>query len=148
MLGYPAEQSRTEANNTDDRDLSDDERIDRLLQCVEARDLMSYGMIPEFVGRFPVIVSLNHLDVNSLVNILSQPKNALVPQFKSLFKMDKVNTRSDMHVIRSLQSSRIACMSQVDLQFSSEALYAVAERAKEQKTGARGLRSIVVQILV
>ena len=95
MLGYPAEQSRTEANTTDDRDLSDDERIDRLLQCVEARDLMSYGMIPEFVGRFPVIVSLNHLDVNSLVNILSQPKNALVPQFKSLFKMDKVNTCSD-----------------------------------------------------
>lgn len=90
MLGYPAEQNRTGASTTDDRDLSDDERIDKLLQYVEARDLMSYGMIPEFVGRFPVIVSLNHLDVESLVNILSQPKNALVPQFKSLFKMDKV----------------------------------------------------------
>ena len=51
---------------------------------------MSYGMIPEFVGRFPVVVSLNHLDVDSLVNILSQPKNALIPQFKSLFKMDQV----------------------------------------------------------
>lgn len=114
VLGYPAEQSRTEANTTDDRDLSDDESIDRLLQCVEARDLMSYGMIPEFVGRFPVIVSLNHLDVNSLVNILSQPKNALVPQFKSLFKMDKVNTRSDMHVIGSLPlpaSHRWTCTS-------------------------------------
>lgn len=98
MLGSPAEQGRTEANTTDDRDLSDDEDIDRLLRCVEARDLMSYGMIPEFVGRFPVIVSLNHLDVNSLVSILSQPKNALVPQFKSLFKMDKVNKRSNMHV--------------------------------------------------
>lgn len=51
---------------------------------------MSYGMIPEFVGRFPVVVSLNHLDVDSLVNILSQPKNALIPQFKSLLKMDQV----------------------------------------------------------
>ena len=51
---------------------------------------MSYGMIPEFVGRFPVIVTLNHLDVDSLVSILTQPKNALVPQFKSLFKMDQV----------------------------------------------------------
>ena len=51
---------------------------------------MGYGMIPEFVGRFPVIVTLDHLSVDSLVSILTQPKNALVPQFKSLFKMDKV----------------------------------------------------------
>ena len=72
------------------RDLSEDEQIDALLRHVEARDLMSYGMIPEFVGRFPVVVSLNHLSVESLVSILTRPRNALVPQFKSLFKMDKV----------------------------------------------------------
>ena len=91
ILGYPtAKQGKSETGQTDDRDLSDDKRIDSLLQCVEARDLMSYGMIPEFVGRFPVVVSLNHLDVESLVNILSQPKNALIPQFVSLFKMDQV----------------------------------------------------------
>ena len=52
--------------------------------------MMSYGMIPEFVGRFPVIVTLNHLNVESLVSILTQPKNALIPQFKSLFNMDQV----------------------------------------------------------
>jgi ATP-dependent Clp protease ATP-binding subunit ClpX len=127
ILGYPTtKQGRSETGQTDDHDdLSDDKRIDSLLRSVEARDLMSYGMIPEFVGRFPVIVSLNHLDVESLVNILSQPKNALIPQFVSLFKMD-----------------------QVGLQFSPEALYAVAERAMQQKTGARGLRSIVEQLLL
>ena len=51
---------------------------------------MSYGMIPEFVGRFPVVVTLNHLNVESLVSILTKPKNALIPQFKSLFHMDQV----------------------------------------------------------
>ena len=60
---------------------------------------MSYGMIPEFVGRFPVVVSLNHLDVESLVQILSQPKNALIPQFKSLFKMDKVTVMPTAYCI-------------------------------------------------
>lgn len=85
ILGHPA------TTPPDSRDLSEDQQVDGLLSCVEARDLMSYGMIPEFVGRFPVIVTLNHLDVESLVSILTQPKNALVPQFKSLFKMDEVN---------------------------------------------------------
>ena len=90
MLGYPVEGLKNETNKTGDQELSDDERIDSLLRCVEARDLMSYGMIPEFVGRFPVVVSLNHLDVESLVNVLSRPKNALIPQFVTLFKMDQV----------------------------------------------------------
>ncbi|CAI8030534.1 ATP-dependent Clp protease ATP-binding subunit clpX-like, mitochondrial [Geodia barretti] len=121
ILGYPVSSGGTPTP----RDLSEDEHTDSLLRCVEARDLMSYGMIPEFVGRFPVVVTLNHLNVESLVSILTKPKNALIPQFKSLFHMD-----------------------QVDLQFSSEALCAVAERAMEQKTGARGLRSIVEQLLL
>ena len=59
---------------------------------------MSYGMIPEFVGRFPVVVNLNHLDVESLVSILTQPKNALIPQFMSLFKMDEVRSCIQYHV--------------------------------------------------
>ena len=96
ILGYPASHqptttTTTDGSSTSTRDLTEDEYTDSLLRCVEARDLMSYGMIPEFVGRFPVIVSLNHLDIQSLVSILSQPKNALIPQFKSLFKMDQVN---------------------------------------------------------
>ena len=69
---------------------SEDEHRDSLLSSVEPRDLMNYGLIPEFVGRFPVAVSLTTLDKDALVNILTQPKNALVPQFMSLFAMDQV----------------------------------------------------------
>ena len=93
MLGYPPISDPASCETDGGHDLSDDERIDSLLRCVEARDLMSYGMIPEFVGRFPVIVSLNHLDVESLVSILSRPKNALIPQFTTLFKMDQVSMK-------------------------------------------------------
>ena len=63
---------------------------DILLSQVEARDLIGYGMIPEFVGRLPVLVSINSLDENALVTILTEPKNALIPQYQHLFKMDKV----------------------------------------------------------
>ena len=63
---------------------------DKLLAMVESQDLISFGMIPEFVGRLPVIVSLNHLAKCDLIRILTEPRNALVPQFKALFKMDKV----------------------------------------------------------
>ena len=69
---------------------TEDEHRDTLLRCVEPRDLMAYGMIPEFVGRFPVVVSLTSLDKDALVKVLTQPKNALVSQYMTLFEMDQV----------------------------------------------------------
>lgn len=69
---------------------TEDEHRDALLRCVEPRDLMAYGMIPEFVGRFPVVVSLSSLDKDALVKVLTQPKNALVSQYMALFEMDQV----------------------------------------------------------
>ena len=72
----------------------DNAERDKLLSHVEARDLVEFGMIPEFVGRLPVVVSLHSLDEGSLVKILTEPRNALVPQYQALFSMDKV---SDLH---------------------------------------------------
>ena len=72
----------------------DNAERDKLLSQVEARDLVEFGMIPEFVGRLPVVVSLHSLDEGSLVKILTEPRNALVPQYQALFSMDKV---SDLH---------------------------------------------------
>ena len=69
---------------------SEEAHRDKLLSAVESRDLMNYGMIPEFVGRFPILVSLESLDKDSLVKILTEPTNALVPQYTKLFEMDKV----------------------------------------------------------
>nr|CAD7425897.1 unnamed protein product [Timema monikensis] len=92
---------------------------------VEARDLIEFGMIPEFVGRFPVLVPFHSLDQTMLVRILSEPQNAVVPQYRMLFDMDKV-----------------------DLTFSSEALRAIAQLAMERKTGARGLRAIMESLLL
>ena len=69
----------------------DNAERDKLLSQVEARDLVEFGMIPEFVGRLPVVVSLHSLDEDSLVKILTEPRNALVPQYQALFSMDKVN---------------------------------------------------------
>ena len=71
-------------------DLAEELHRDQLLLDVESRDLMGYGMIPEFVGRFPILVSLSTLDKDSLVKILTEPRDALVPQYTQLFKMDKV----------------------------------------------------------
>lgn len=68
----------------------DNAERDKLLSQVEARDLVEFGMIPEFVGRLPVVVSLHSLDEDSLVKILTEPRNALVPQYQALFSMDKV----------------------------------------------------------
>lgn len=68
----------------------DNAERDKLLSKVEARDLVEFGMIPEFVGRLPVVVSLHSLDEESLVKILTEPRNALVPQYQALFNMDKV----------------------------------------------------------
>lgn len=75
-----------ESNNTQ----QDMEEKDRLLRHVEARDLIEFGMIPEFVGRLPVVVPLHSLDERTLVRILTEPRNAVIPQYQALFSMDKV----------------------------------------------------------
>lgn len=89
------------------------------------QDLVKFGLIPELVGRIPVITSLENLDVDGLVNIITQPKNALLKQYKSLLKMDKV-----------------------ELEFTDEAVKRVAELTIERETGARGLRSIMESVLI
>ena len=96
-----------------------------LLKTVEPEDLVRYGLIPEFVGRLPVIATLEELDENSLVRILTEPKNALTKQYTKLFSME--NTQ---------------------VEFRGEALCAVAKKAMERKTGARGLRSILENVLL
>lgn len=98
---------------------------DELLSKIEAQDLIEFGMIPEFVGRLPVLVSINSLSEESLIRILTEPRNALIPQYQHLFKMDNV-----------------------DLQFSQEALKMIAKVAKERRTGARGLKAIMEKILL
>uniref|UniRef100_A0A671Q8G1 ATP-dependent Clp protease ATP-binding subunit clpX-like, mitochondrial n=1 Tax=Sinocyclocheilus anshuiensis TaxID=1608454 RepID=A0A671Q8G1_9TELE len=101
------------------------EEKDRLLKHVEARDLIEFGMIPEFVGRLPVVVPLHSLDEETLVRILTEPRNAVVPQYQTLFSMDKC-----------------------DLNMTPDALRAIARLALERKTGARGLRSIMEKLLL
>ena len=98
--------------------------IDELLHQVLPQDLTKFGLIPEFIGRVPVTVSLNMLDKNTLVQILSKPKNALTKQYQKLFELDDVK-----------------------LEFTDDALMAVAELAAERKTGARGLRSILEKVM-
>ena len=97
----------------------------RILQHVTHDDLLQYGLIPEFVGRLPVVSVLDPLDVETMVSILTEPKNAIAKQFQRLFKMDDV-----------------------ELAFTDDALHAVAEAAIEQKTGARGLRTVVEELLL
>ncbi len=92
-------------------------------KCIP-QDLVRFGMIPELVGRLPVLTSLEALDRDSLVRIMTEPRNAIVKQYKALFEMDGV-----------------------DLEFSPEALGRIAEKALEQKTGARGLRGVIESIL-
>ena len=94
--------------------------IDELLRKVEPQDLVKFGLIPEFIGRVPITVSLDLLDEKALVRILSEPKNALIKQYQKLFELDDVK-----------------------LEFTPEALEEVAKFAVERKTGARGLRSIL-----
>lgn len=105
--------------------VDDNAEKDALLRAVESRDLIEFGMIPEFVGRFPVVVPLHSLDEEMLVQILTEPKNALVPQFQMLFTMDKV-----------------------ELSFTEDSLRTIARLAMERKTGARGLRAIMETILL
>ncbi len=101
------------------------EEPDAILGHVQPEDLLKYGLIPEFVGRLPVISTLRSLDEEDLVRILTEPKNALVRQYRQFFRYDKV-----------------------DLAFTEEALKAVAELALERGTGARGLRSILETVLL
>ncbi len=103
----------------------DERRMGEVLKLVEPEDLLKFGLIPEFVGRLPVIASLEDLDIAALVQILSQPKNALVKQYMKLFDLEDVK-----------------------LTFTDDALVAISQRAIERKTGARGLRSIVEGILL
>lgn len=94
---------------------------DTLLHNCEARDLIEFGMIPEFVGRLPIVVSLESLSEETLIRILREPRNALIPQYKALLNMDNV-----------------------ELDITDGALKAIAQQALKRKTGARGLRSIMV----
>ncbi|XP_034540983.1 ATP-dependent Clp protease ATP-binding subunit clpX-like, mitochondrial isoform X2 [Notolabrus celidotus] len=114
------------ANTSGETDtVAEIEEKDRLLKHVEARDLIEFGMIPEFVGRLPVVVPLHSLDEETLVRILTEPRNAVVPQYQALFSMDKC-----------------------DLNVNQAALRAIARMALERKTGARGLRSIMEKLLL
>jgi ATP-dependent Clp protease ATP-binding subunit ClpX len=103
----------------------DERQTGEILKEVEPEDLLKFGLIPEFVGRLPVIATLNDLDVDALIEILSEPKNALVKQYQRLFEMEDVA-----------------------LSFSDDALRAIAGKAIARKTGARGLRSIMEGILL
>ncbi|MBL0711615.1 MAG: ATP-dependent protease ATP-binding subunit ClpX [Colwellia sp.] len=95
------------------------------LEDVEPEDLVKYGLIPEFIGRLPVVATLRELDESALIQILQEPKNALTKQFTALFDMEDV-----------------------ELEFREDALHAIARKAMDRKTGARGLRSIVESVLL
>ncbi len=113
-LGFGAEVKAPEEGN-----------VGELLQKLEPEDLVKYGLIPEFVGRLPLIATLENLDEDALITILTEPKNALVKQFKALFEMEDA-----------------------ELEFTDGALTAIAELAIKRKTGARGLRSIMESMLL
>jgi ATP-dependent Clp protease ATP-binding subunit ClpX len=104
---------------------ADERQTGEILRDIEPEDLLKFGLIPEFVGRLPVIATLEDLDEESLIEILTTPKNALVKQYERLFEMEDVR-----------------------LTFSEDALVAISKRAVERKTGARGLRSIMESILL
>ncbi|MCH8136944.1 MAG: AAA family ATPase, partial [Proteobacteria bacterium] len=104
---------------------NDQQSIGELLNDVEPEDLILYGLIPEFVGRLPVVATLEELDEDSLIKILIEPKNALIKQYHKLFDMEGV-----------------------ELVFREAALRAIAQKAMERKTGARGLRTILENVLL
>ena len=103
----------------------DDRRTGEILRDLEPEDLVKFGLIPEFIGRLPVIATLEDLDEDALIQILAEPKNALIKQYQRLFEMEDV-----------------------DLTFHEDALRAIAKLAINRKTGARGLRSIMEKILL
>jgi len=103
----------------------ENQRTGELLQKLEPEDLLKFGLIPEFVGRLPVIATLNDLNEDALIEILTKPKNALIKQYHKLFEMEDIN-----------------------LTFSNDALASVAKKAIVRKTGARGLRAILETVLL
>ena len=104
---------------------NDKKSANELLHTVEPEDLIRYGLIPEFVGRLPVLATLDELDEDALMRILTEPKNAITKQYTKLFEMEGT-----------------------ELEFREDALRAVARKAMERKTGARGLRSILERVLL
>ncbi len=111
--------------NAEVQSLDDTQRLGEVFREVEPEDLIRYGLIPEFVGRLPVVATLEELDENALMRILTEPKNALVKQYSRLFEME-------------------GC----ELELRPDALRAVSRKAMERKTGARGLRTVMEQILL
>jgi ATP-dependent Clp protease ATP-binding subunit ClpX len=103
----------------------EDRRVGEVLAELEPEDLLKFGLIPEFVGRLPVVATLRDLDAEALGIILTKPKNALVKQYQLLFEMENVT-----------------------LSFTDDALGAIARKAMDRKTGARGLRSILEDVLL
>ena len=103
----------------------DQKLIGELLRNLEPEDLIKYGLIPEFVGRLPIVATLEELDEDALIQILTEPKNALLKQYKLLFEYDEV-----------------------ELEIRDDALRAIAKKALARKTGARGLRSILENALL
>ncbi|NLK07498.1 MAG: ATP-dependent protease ATP-binding subunit ClpX, partial [Firmicutes bacterium] len=103
----------------------EEKQIGDLLRQVMPEDLLKYGLIPEFIGRLPIVVALDALDESALVRILQEPRNALVKQYQKFFDMDDV-----------------------ELVFDDEALRAIARKAMDRKTGARGLRTIIEDIML
>ena len=107
------------------RSSEDDQSVGTTLQGVEPEDLVKYGLIPEFVGRLPMIATLDELDLDALVRIIREPKNSLTKQYAKLFEMEDV-----------------------EIQFRDDALKAISKKAQDRKTGARGLRSIMEAVLL
>ena len=107
------------------RSQDDGQKVGEALRDVEPEDLVKYGLIPEFVGRLPMIATLDELDLDALVRIIRDPKNSLTRQYAKLFEMESV-----------------------EIQFRDDALAAIARKARERKTGARGLRSIMEAVLL
>jgi len=103
----------------------DSKNVGQLFAEVEAEDLIKFGLIPEFVGRLPVVATLDELDEAALVQILTEPKNALIKQYQHLFEMEGA-----------------------ELEFRGDSLHAIARKSMERKTGARGLRTIVENVLL
>ena len=102
-----------------------DQSLSEIMKNLEPEDLIKYGLIPEFIGRMPIIATLNDLDEKSLIKILKEPKNSLIKQYKRLFEFENV-----------------------ELEFKDDALTEIAKKAIKKKTGARGLRSILENILL
>ncbi|GFO37832.1 ATP-dependent clp protease ATP-binding subunit clpx-like protein [Plakobranchus ocellatus] len=120
-----ASEADMKSQNESSNAVQDNEEKDALLRQVEARDMIEFGMIPEFVGRLPVVVPFHSLTEDMLIKILVEPRNALIPQYQALFAMDKIQ-----------------------LEVLEDARRAIAHLALERKTGARGLRAIMENILL